>query len=262
MASVTSQAPRLVLSLLAAVTLALTAGGALGVWPTGTPASALHAASQSPVRSAGAPVPSRDMEGANGHVSGDTAGGERNGSTSRQPADAPGDDADGEAAEQTDESPQEDAGAGEAGEGTGAQRGFGDEVAVPSKSGQGRRVVFDISEQRVWLVGGQGRVHRTYLVSGSKTDNLGPGRYEVYSRSRHAVSYTYEETMRFMVRFAHGETAAIGFHDIPRDQKGHRVQTREELGTPLSSGCIRQARPDAVALWKFADVGTDIVVVD
>ena len=34
-----------------------------------------------------------------------------------------------------------------------------------------------------------------------------------------------------------------------------------ELGTPLSHGCIRQWRPDAKALWDFAPVGTEVVVV-
>jgi lipoprotein-anchoring transpeptidase ErfK/SrfK len=66
-------------------------------------------------------------------------------------------------------------------------------------------------------------------------------------------------TMQYMVRFAHGQRAAIGFHDIPVDD-GRRLQTRAELGTPQSHGCIRQWRPDAKALWYFAIVGTKVVV--
>jgi lipoprotein-anchoring transpeptidase ErfK/SrfK len=42
--------------------------------------------------------------------------------------------------------------------------------------------------------------------------------------------------------------------------RGERLQTTAELGTPLSHGCIRQARPDAKALWRFAPVGTTVVV--
>ena len=66
--------------------------------------------------------------------------------------------------------------------------------------------------------------------------------------------------MQYMVRFAHGKRAAIGFHDIPVDD-GELVQTREELGTPRSHGCIRQWRPDARALWRFAPVGTTATMV-
>jgi lipoprotein-anchoring transpeptidase ErfK/SrfK len=131
-------------------------------------------------------------------------------------------------------------------------------VALPADSGKGRRIVLDLSRQRVWLVEGGDRVRRTYLVSGSASDNLGPGTYEVYSRSRHATGID-GSAMGYMVRFTRGDNAAIGFHDIPR-MDGEPVQTRRELGTPLSHGCVRQARPDAVALWRFGPVGTKVVV--
>jgi len=134
---------------------------------------------------------------------------------------------------------------------------------VPSGSGTGRRVVFDMSDQRVWLVGreaGHDAVRRSYLVSGSVTDNLAPGSYQVYSRSRHAVGFDDSGTMDFMVRFTRGRNAAIGFHDIPMSDDG-LVQSRADLGTPQSHGCIRQWRPDAKALWDFASLGTPVVVV-
>lgn len=132
--------------------------------------------------------------------------------------------------------------------------------AVPYDSGAGKRVVFSMSQQRVWLVEDDESVKRTYLVSGSIYDNLAPGVYEVYDRSMDAVGIEDSGTMKYMVRFAHGANAAIGFHDIPISH-GKRVQTREELGTPLSHGCIRQWRPDAKALWDFAPVGTEVDVV-
>ena len=134
-------------------------------------------------------------------------------------------------------------------------------AASPDGSGEGKRVVFDISDQRVWLVNAKDKVRRTYLVSGSLTDNLGPGSYEVYSRSRHATGIDDSGTMQYMVRFTQGENAAIGFHDIPvRADK--LVQTRAQLGSPQSHGCIRQAHPDAKQLWRFAPVGTSFVVLD
>ncbi len=133
-------------------------------------------------------------------------------------------------------------------------------LAVPADSGEGRRVVFDQTAQRVWLVGESGKAERTYLVSGSAEDNLDPGSYEVFSRSERAWGIDDSGTMNYMVRFAHGERAAIGFHDLPV-KDGELVQTRAELGTALSTGCVRQWRPDARALWRFAPVGTPVVVV-
>lgn len=133
---------------------------------------------------------------------------------------------------------------------------------LPADSGAGKRVVFDTSDQRVWLVDDQGAAERTYLVSGSRNgDLLEPGSYAVYSRSFHAIALNHKETMNYMVRFAHGDHAAIGFHDIPASvADGSLVQSRRDLGTPLSAGCVRQWRGDAKALWRFARFGTIVVV--
>ena len=130
-------------------------------------------------------------------------------------------------------------------------------------AGTGKRIVFDISDQRVWLVdpdsGGNDKVLRTYLVSGSLTDNLSPGSYEVYSRSRWAAGIDDSGVMEYFVRFTRGANAAIGFHSIPT-KDGQPLQARARLGTPQSHGCIRQALPDAKRLWDFAPVGTKVVV--
>jgi len=134
-------------------------------------------------------------------------------------------------------------------------------TALPAASGHGRRIVFSQSEQRVWLVGTSDKVQRTYLVSGSVTDNLHPGTYAVYSRSRWAVGVDDSGTMQYFVRFTHGPTgAAIGFHTLPV-KDGKPLETVAGLGTPRSHGCIRQATPDAIALWNFAPIGTKVVVV-
>jgi lipoprotein-anchoring transpeptidase ErfK/SrfK len=52
----------------------------------------------------------------------------------------------------------------------------------------------------------------------------------------------------------------IGFHSIPRDYSGHPAQSVDDLGKPLSHGCIRQRLRDAAYLWHFAAVDTRVVV--
>ncbi len=132
--------------------------------------------------------------------------------------------------------------------------------ALPAESGAGRRIVFSESGQRVWLVDGSGDVLRSYLVSGSVYDNLDPGSYQVFSKSRYAVGIDDSGTMEYFVRFTHGDAGgAIGFHTIPVDE-GAPVQTAAQLGTPLSHGCVRQRTADAVALWDFSPLGTTVVV--
>ena len=136
----------------------------------------------------------------------------------------------------------------------------GDETALPPDSGTGRRIVFSETAQRLWLVDADETVRRTYLVSGSLTDNLDPGSYEVYSKSRWAVGVDDSGVMQYYVRFAHGSHSTIGFHTIPT-HLGKALQSVKDLGTPQSHGCIRQRTSDAIALWNFAPVGTHVVVV-
>jgi hypothetical protein len=137
----------------------------------------------------------------------------------------------------------------------------GSPKALPAESGSGRRIVFDQSDQRVWLVGSEDAVQRTYPVSGSVLHNLQPGTYSVYSKSRWAVGIDDSGVMQYFVRFTQGPTgAAIGFHSIPT-KNGVPLQTRAQLGTPQSHGCIRQYLPNAIALWNFAPIGTKVVVV-
>lgn len=132
--------------------------------------------------------------------------------------------------------------------------------ALPEKSGTGRRVVFSQSEQRVWLVEAGDKVASTYLVSGSIHPNLSPGTYAVQLHLLHATAYDYKSHMDYFVQFTRGQNAPIGFHDIPISYAGKALQTTDQLGTPLSSGCIRQYRPDAIRLWNFAPNGTKVVV--
>jgi hypothetical protein len=151
----------------------------------------------------------------------------------------------------TSDGPQDDAPAGDTSD---------PDPPVPDGSGDGRRIVFDQSDQRVWLVDEDEDVERTYLVSGSLYDNLEPGTYSVFSRSEQAWGIDDSGTMKYFVRFTEGTNgAAIGFHDIPIDS-GAPVQTVAELGTPQSHGCVRQEREDAIALWEFAPVGTEVDV--
>jgi len=136
-----------------------------------------------------------------------------------------------------------------------------DPTALPAGSGSGRRIVFDQSAQRIWLVDRGDAVERTYLGSGSLLDNLHPGTYAVYSRSRWAVGVDDSGVMQYFVRFTKGPSgAAIGFHSIPT-KDGVPLQRISQLGTPQSHGCIRQRTRDAIALWNFAPEGTKVVVV-
>lgn len=131
---------------------------------------------------------------------------------------------------------------------------------LPGHSGHGRRIVFDQSEQRVWLVAADGDVKRSYLVTGSNRGNLQPGSYDVKSRTRYARTYRGGGTLEYFVKFTQGRTAAIGFHAVTIGKRGQLVYARSDLGTPHTPGCVEAWRDDAKALWAFAPVGTRVEV--
>jgi lipoprotein-anchoring transpeptidase ErfK/SrfK len=132
---------------------------------------------------------------------------------------------------------------------------------APDGSGEGRRIVYAVRAQRVWLVEADGTVLDTYLVSGRK--NLPrPGTYRVFSKSTKAHALYGGITMRYMVRFTRGPNGIpIGFHDLPRHPNGRPMQTTRELGTYQSGGCVRQDRAHAIQLYEWAPVGTKVVVL-
>ncbi len=136
---------------------------------------------------------------------------------------------------------------------------------LPLNSGTGRRIVYSKSAQRVWVVEANGTVSKTHLVSGRRTWNQPlPGEYDVFSRSAFTCNIKNPALCwRYMVRFTKGPDGDnIGFHEIPtNNDTGTRVQSDDQLGTPLSGGCIRQATADALFIWNWAYIGTKVVVL-
>lgn len=129
---------------------------------------------------------------------------------------------------------------------------------VPAGSGAGRRMVYSIGQQRVWLVGDGDVVEFSYLVSG-RAGLPALGSYRIFSKSRYAGSGSV--TMQYMMRFARGRRLAIGFHSIPVRGNGTMLQTLDQLGTFRSHGCVRQRIDQARLAWDWAPLGTPVTVV-
>ena len=133
--------------------------------------------------------------------------------------------------------------------------------ALPADSGEGRRIVYAVRAQRIWLVEADATVLDTYRVSGRKNTPR-PGTYKVFSKSLHARATHGGITMRYMVRFTHASSGVpIGFHDLPRYSNGRPMQTWQQLGTYQSGGCVRQDRAHAIQLYEWAPIGTRVVVL-
>ena len=134
---------------------------------------------------------------------------------------------------------------------------------IPPNSGTGQRIIYSNSGERVWVVDGNGKLIRAFLVSGKKGVPT-PGTYHVMSQSRYTQSkfVTPVIHMEYMTRFAisPNKKNTIGFHAIP-SRDGVPMQTPAQLGTFQSGGCVRMLADNAIFIFNWATVGTKVVVL-
>lgn len=139
-------------------------------------------------------------------------------------------------------------------------------LGLPHGSGAGRRIVVDLVAQQMWLVDAEERIVATFLVSGRRIRTSSgfelAGVFRVYSRSERMWWREDDRsgTARFMTRWQ--RTAShVGSHGLP-ESSGVALQTEDDLGWPLSSGCPRLRDADARAVFEWARRGTVVVVLD
>jgi hypothetical protein len=123
---------------------------------------------------------------------------------------------------------------------------------LPDHSGTGRRVVYALERQRVWLVDADGEVRRTFEVWPSTVDPA-PGQYTVTSRSAQ-VTGSDGVPVEHVVRFASVQGTTVGFSAATDG-------SAPDLDPSRKTGGVREKRDDGTAMWTFATKGTKVVVV-
>lgn len=126
------------------------------------------------------------------------------------------------------------------------------QLTLPAFSGTGERVVYDLGRNRVWLMGENQEVKRTFRVHPSTVDPK-PGQYKVESRAPH-VTGSDGVPVENVVRFATSQGTTIGFSAALDGSLPEPEQQRK-------TGGIRERRADGEAMWLFATIGTKVVVV-
>jgi hypothetical protein len=125
-------------------------------------------------------------------------------------------------------------------------------LAVPGESGSGARVVYALKDRRVWIVDGEEKSLRTFPVMPSSVNPL-PGVYQVTSRSG-SIRGSDGILIEHVVRFANVDNVSVGFSAA---QDG----SMESPDPTTKTGGVRMKRADGNALWTFAAVGVEVVVV-
>jgi hypothetical protein len=124
--------------------------------------------------------------------------------------------------------------------------------ALPTGSGRGERVVYSVDDDRVWLVDPGNKVRHTFEVTPSAVDPA-PGTYAVVSRSKR-VTGSDGVPIEHVVRFTTAEGVAVGFSAAVDGSTA-----KPDAGQ--HTGGIRQSRANGEAMWRFATIGQQVVVV-
>ena len=127
-------------------------------------------------------------------------------------------------------------------------------VAVPAHSGTGKRIVYSLAANRVWLVDpAKPAVDRTFTVQPSPVDPLA-GSYSVYRTTPGPYTGSDGVNVKNGVIFTEHSGAVIGFSSAVDG-------TTPKPDPNKKTGGIRETLGDGQALFDFAPNGTKVVVV-
>jgi hypothetical protein len=126
-----------------------------------------------------------------------------------------------------------------------------------------KRIVYDKALMTVWLINKADEVVARYPVVG-RFDRPRAGVYHVFSKSPVANNPNSKVTFNHMVRFTYGPDtkSPIGLHAIPKYYDGTMMHSVKQLGLAIArGGCVRLSEKAAAEVYKFARVGTAVVVL-
>ncbi|MFV0135274.1 hypothetical protein ACLGIH_18985 [Streptomyces sp. HMX87] len=127
-------------------------------------------------------------------------------------------------------------------------------AAVPDGSGTGRRIVYSLGQDRVWLVDASDVPRRSFQVWPGTVDP-DPGSYTIGSR-REATTGSDGVQVEHIVYFALADGISVAFSNAvdgsspPAPDPGAKT------------GGIRVQKADGEALWTFGTKGTTVTVVE
>ncbi|HUV94054.1 MAG TPA: peptidoglycan binding domain-containing protein [Anaerolineae bacterium] len=143
----------------------------------------------------------------------------------------------------------------------------GQEVVIPTQDiltphlpVPGKRIVIDLSEQRMRVYEGGGLLHDWLVSTGREGSPTYTGVFQILVKEDSAYASQWDLVMpRFLGIYAAGPGSVNGIHALPILSSGNRLWTGN-LGTPVSYGCIILGVEEAETLYAWAEVGVVVVI--
>jgi len=125
-----------------------------------------------------------------------------------------------------------------------------------------RRIVVDLSDQRLYAYEGDALVFDFIASTGIASSPTITGTFQVLSKEEEAYASSWDLWMpHFIGIYRSGPDFTNGIHGLPTLSNGTRLW-EGYLGHPVSYGCIVLGLDEAAALYQWAELGVLVVIQD
>ncbi len=125
--------------------------------------------------------------------------------------------------------------------------------------GRGKAIFVSIRQQRMYVYK-DGTLAYTWTVStGLPGRNTARGNFRVQSKYAEAWSSIWQLRMPFWLGIYNVGTVENGIHALPINKRGQKLWSGL-LGRPASFGCVILSTENAATLFKYAPMGTPVVI--
>ena len=123
----------------------------------------------------------------------------------------------------------------------------------------GKTILVDISDQRVYAYNG-GKLVFNFTASTGRKNLTRPGRYKILDKYPRAYSDPWGFWMPYWMGIYYaGYNLENGFHSLPVLSNGTKIWGNK-MGTPVTYGCVVLMPNDMKKLYRWAGIGTAVVI--
>jgi LysM repeat protein len=137
--------------------------------------------------------------------------------------------------------------------------GGGGTAAPAPAAGGGKRIVVDLSAQRMYVYQ-NGQIVWNWVVSTGKGGSTAVGHFKVLNKIPNAWASTWSLNMPYWLGIYWSGRLQNGIHALPILSNGQTLWAGF-LGTPVSFGCVILSTQNAATLYNWAPVGTPVDIV-
>jgi lipoprotein-anchoring transpeptidase ErfK/SrfK len=129
-------------------------------------------------------------------------------------------------------------------------------AGVPKK---GKAIYVSVYQQRMYVYNNGKLAHKFVVSTGLPGRNTARGNFRVQSKYNEAWSEIWQLRMPYWMGIYNVGTYENGIHALPINTRGVKLWAGL-LGKPASFGCVILGDKNAATLFKYAPVGTPVII--